>query len=238
MFADHYQGDRDPHPARWQKFLADAEANGVAVNDLGFIWDDRYDPGDDIRIVKARLDDLHGYDPVNSLRELPSLLHCCHKFSFGKRLGLFFFQQNNEVLAIMRLLGVKLSCFIGRNDGCEEGGNYGDCVNEALFFKRLIPMIPAEGMKYLTDHSNLVDPDQCAQLGVRWYFQEPGESVYAEGFRFEFVKKHTKTYSNYMSFGKVAEFKVTKSAGKESMSRNRKRERYEDDDCIIDLSGF
>lgn len=61
-----------------------------------------------------------------------------------------FFQDNNEVLARIKSSGLKLSCFIGKNDGCRKGGNY-ECVNEGAFFRKVL-RVADEKMVYITDH--------------------------------------------------------------------------------------
>lgn len=61
-----------------------------------------------------------------------------------------FFQDNNEALKQITLAGLKLSYFIGKNDGCREGGNY-ECVNEWHFLRKVL-RIADDRMVYITDH--------------------------------------------------------------------------------------
>jgi|GEM_PF-2839924 len=61
-----------------------------------------------------------------------------------------FFQDNNEAIARIKSAGLKVSCFIGKNDGCNEGGNY-ECVNEWPFLRKVL-RIAADRMVYITDH--------------------------------------------------------------------------------------
>jgi len=62
----------------------------------------------------------------------------------------FFGRENNKVLRRIQSAGLKLSCFIGKNDGCREGGNH-ECVNEWTFFRKVL-RVASDRMVYITDH--------------------------------------------------------------------------------------
>jgi hypothetical protein len=58
--------------------------------------------------------------------------------------------DNNAALRLLFTLGVKISCVLGLNDGCCEGGNY-ECSYHTGGLGRLMPIIE-EGCLWLTDH--------------------------------------------------------------------------------------
>jgi len=54
----------------------------------------------------------------------------------GDKWVFLFFQDNNEVFKRILNAGLKISCFVGVNDGCSEGGNY-ECVNELKWLEKV-----------------------------------------------------------------------------------------------------
>lgn len=72
----------------------------------------------------------------------------------GKRVCIFV-QENREVLDLLSKHAKRIDCFVGIADGCIEGGNF-ECVNDSLFFSKVIELTPPEGMEYLTDHVGLL----------------------------------------------------------------------------------
>jgi len=58
--------------------------------------------------------------------------------------------DTNRALRILKENGVKIQCFVGIRDGCNEGGNY-ECVNTNSFFGRLSPILDNK-VYYITDH--------------------------------------------------------------------------------------
>lgn len=68
-----------------------------------------------------------------------------------------YFEDNNKVLKKIQKAGLQLSCFIGLNDGCCEGGNY-ECVNESIWLKKVFQILENGGL-YITDHSKTLFPE-------------------------------------------------------------------------------
>ena len=58
--------------------------------------------------------------------------------------------DNNKALRVLKNAGVKIQCFIGMQDGCNEGGNY-ECVNTPQFFGRLSPILDNKVL-YIANH--------------------------------------------------------------------------------------
>lgn len=58
--------------------------------------------------------------------------------------------DNEYCIRLMIDAGLKISLFVGIQDGCCEGGNH-ECVNSQTFFSRLSPLI-ADECHYLTNH--------------------------------------------------------------------------------------
>jgi hypothetical protein len=73
-----------------------------------------------------------------------------------RKWGLFFFLDNNSVLKLIQQSGYKIFWFIGKNDGCREGGNY-ECVNKTEFFSKILKLMSKSGMTYITDHGTYYD---------------------------------------------------------------------------------
>jgi hypothetical protein len=71
-------------------------------------------------------------------------------FRWRGKWGFLFFQDNNEVVRRLRAAGVRLHTFVGKTDGCCEGGNY-ECVNDAPFMRKVLDLVPDE-VVYGTDH--------------------------------------------------------------------------------------
>jgi hypothetical protein len=65
-----------------------------------------------------------------------------------------FFQDNSRALARIHDAGWYISTFVGICDGCMEGGNY-SCVHDDPFLSNVLAAA-ADGMDYLTDHSDLL----------------------------------------------------------------------------------
>jgi len=58
--------------------------------------------------------------------------------------------DNEYCIRLMIDAGLKISLFVGIQDGCCEGGNH-ECINSQTFFSRLSPLI-ADECHYLTNH--------------------------------------------------------------------------------------
>ena len=83
-------------------------------------------------------------------------------FRVGSKWGFLFFQDNNEVFRRITDAGFKISCFVGVNDGCREGGNY-ECVNDIIWLKKVLKQFQNNGL-YITDHSPVVyDPPKSLE---------------------------------------------------------------------------
>jgi hypothetical protein len=78
-------------------------------------------------------------------------------FRIQEKIGFLFFQDNNDVLRRIQDSGNRISCFVGVNDGCGEGGNY-ECVNESTWLEKVFRMYPEKGGMYITDHSPFLYP--------------------------------------------------------------------------------
>lgn len=85
----------------------------------------------------------------------------------GKRTWLLF-ADNNRALARVREAGLRVSHFVGICDGCCEGGNL-ECVHERPFLRGLMP-VAADGMRYITDHSEPLE-DRHRNRHGRYGFQ-------------------------------------------------------------------
>lgn len=71
---------------------------------------------------------------------------------YGRKWVFLFFQDNNEVFKRIVDAGLSISCFVGVNDGCAEGGNY-ECVNKPPWLKKVFAAMKKEGGLYVTDHA-------------------------------------------------------------------------------------
>lgn len=84
----------------------------------------------------------------------------------GDKWVFLFFQDNNDVFERIKKADLKISCFVGVNDGCREGGNY-ECVNSSKWMRKVFDILSDDGGKYITDHSSLAYPDGSAYLTAR-----------------------------------------------------------------------
>lgn len=75
-------------------------------------------------------------------------------FRLGRKFVFLFFQDNNQALARIHDAGLKITTFVGVCDGCMEGGNY-ECVHDDPFLAKVLATA-ADGMEYITDHSQLL----------------------------------------------------------------------------------
>src|SRR5262249_20304609 len=66
-----------------------------------------------------------------------------------------FFNDNNDVLELIRRSACRIDCFIGIRDGCSDDGNY-ECVIKRSFFSNTLTLMPETGMDYITDHPELM----------------------------------------------------------------------------------
>lgn len=65
--------------------------------------------------------------------------------------------DNNIAREIMEDIGLRISCFVGVNDGCGEGGNY-ECVNDPKWLLKVFRLFdPKKGGRYITDHSKALE---------------------------------------------------------------------------------
>jgi hypothetical protein len=111
----------------------------------------------------------------------------------GYKWVFLFFQDNNEVFERIREAGFKISCFVGVNDGCREGGNY-ECVNSPRWIEKVFTLFPEEGGLYITDHSPILNV-----LNVYPYSYDP---IYREPYYPEFIFKNwrlKRIHSVYLS---------------------------------------
>ena len=63
---------------------------------------------------------------------------------------IYLLLDNNCVLKALEILGAKLCCFIGKNDGCRSWANY-ECVNNKRWLSRIAKLM-VDGGLYITDH--------------------------------------------------------------------------------------
>lgn len=75
-------------------------------------------------------------------------------FRLQDKFMFLFFQDNNQALARIHDAGWQISTFVGICDGCCEGGNY-ECIHDDPFLSKVLATA-ADGMEYITDHSNLL----------------------------------------------------------------------------------
>jgi hypothetical protein len=88
-------------------------------------------------------------------REPRIVIHLARKdmiyFSLGKKQVILLLWDNNIALALLKSMGVIISCFVGVNDGCQEGGNY-ECVNSEYWLRRVFDLMHEDGLLYISDH--------------------------------------------------------------------------------------
>ena len=110
---------------------------------------------------------------VQKLRLSGQGLRVLERFENGALLGklgnqdqfvFIFFQDNNSVLHRLLETKMNLSCFVGVNDGCCEGGNY-ECVNERKWLNKVFELFGSEVGHYVTDHSSFLKPETAAKIG-------------------------------------------------------------------------
>lgn len=102
-------------------------------------------------------------------------------YRIGYKWIFLFFQDNNEVFERIRNAGLKISCFVGVNDGCCEGGNY-ECVNDQKWLKKVFALFPEEGGIYITDHSPI--------LNVLNVYPHNSDPINKEPYYLEFIFKN------------------------------------------------
>lgn len=82
-----------------------------------------------------------------------------------------FFQDNNQALARIHHAGWQISTFVGICDGCAEGGNY-ECVHDDPFLSKILATA-ANGMEYITDHSELLATGHAWNPNFRHHVTHP-----------------------------------------------------------------
>jgi hypothetical protein len=75
-------------------------------------------------------------------------------FRLGEKRGFYFKMDNRAVFDILSASRLRLTHFVGLNDGCCEGGNDA-CVHDEPFLGRLLART-ASPLCYITDHSLLL----------------------------------------------------------------------------------
>jgi hypothetical protein len=134
-------------------------------------------------------------------------------FKFGDKWGFLFVQDNNEVLESIWTSGNTISCFLGFNDGCCEGGNY-ECVNEPKFFERVLSAAEPSGMKYLTDHTSILKKESLYPDNDSYNQRAPG--LYEEFIWNDKYFKCMAIYTEFMGQGaflsdKIVEYQVVQN---------------------------
>lgn len=117
-----------------------------------FIFADYYPPNADER--RAFFKELRNSEPRVTLYRSTVRTRI---FRVGDKWGFLFFQDNKEVFKRISNAGLKISCFVGVNDGCGEGGNY-ECVNDLNWLEKVFASFPKGRGKYITDHSRYLYP--------------------------------------------------------------------------------
>lgn len=72
-------------------------------------------------------------------------------FKISDKIGYFCSVDNNNVLKAIEKCSLKISCLVGVNDGCCEGGN-GECINRNNWLCLAFNLFPDKGGMYITDH--------------------------------------------------------------------------------------
>ena len=107
--------------------------------------------------------------------------------------------DNERTLRLLIDAGIKISCFVGIQDGCVDGGNH-ECVNSFTFFSRLSPILPETSL-YITNHYFTKGSPLKRKIPFSFLRQKPGAlsfnplllSDYCEGLDEIFVFKVKKT---------------------------------------------
>lgn len=84
-------------------------------------------------------------------------------FRLGEKWGFFARMDNRMVLDGLRALELKISHFVGMNDGCCEGGNDA-CVHEEPFLSGMLA-VARSPLTYITDHSLLLKRQPWSRYG-------------------------------------------------------------------------
>jgi hypothetical protein len=84
-------------------------------------------------------------------------------FRLGEKRGFYFRMDNRAVFDILRVTRLRLTHFVGLNDGCCEGGNDA-CVHDEPFLGRLLARA-ASPLCYITDHSLLLKRQPWSPYG-------------------------------------------------------------------------
>lgn len=108
--------------------------------------------------------------------------------------------DNNELLGLFLVRGIRISAIVIICDGCVEGGNY-ECVAGDGFFGRLMPVM-AEKFDFFCDHQ-AITLEPFIPIDVPAHFDEFETPNYLEPF-----KKHSDPLNNVKSFH-VTTFSVT-----------------------------
>ncbi len=99
-------------------------------------------------------------------------------FEYNSKPGILFFWDNNLTLAFLRHFRAKIACFVGKNDGCNEGGNY-ECINTERWIKQIAEMSSRNGFTYITDHFNGYDIGEQREPSIEGY---TAEELYYQGW--------------------------------------------------------
>lgn len=146
-------------------------------------------------------------------------------FKYGVKIGFVLFEDNNIAIRKIKNSGRTISAFVGKCDGCLEGGNY-ECVNESPFLDKVMNLMDEEGMMYVTTHSSLLYPRKMNNLlyiaprpyqelilgGVSyktqdgawdgWYERDSNGRHLFGGKKSFIIKRHTPTVHKYQ-IGKI-----------------------------------
>jgi hypothetical protein len=116
----------------------------------------------------------------------------------GAKWIFLFFQDNNEVFERIINAGLKISCFIGVNDGCNEGGNY-ECVNDLKWLKKVLKSFPNDGGIYITDHSSILYPINMLPLCYKRRSKPYSEFIF-ENWYMEQITLEEKLIDDFFAF--------------------------------------
>ena len=171
IFAD-YSGYTNKNLTDWNyRWKRDADGNGIPDRRRATKTTDQKSRNE--RTKKHILRKILNRHPSSKLLEEAS---SHFTFEFRNKLGIYFFEENNVVLARIIEAGLPLHYFVGLADGCGEGGNW-DCVHSRRWLDRILPLLAGNSGQYVFDHSEVI-PRGDLEREFRYWPDEPNDVGY------------------------------------------------------------
>ena len=171
IFAD-YGGNPHKNFTDWDyRWKRDADGNGIPDRRRVTKTADRKSRNE--RTKKHRLRKILKTHPSSKLLKETSSHFI---FGFRNKLGIYFFEENNNVLARIIEAGLVLHYFVGLGDGCGEGGNW-ECVHSRRWLDRVLPLLAGNNGHYVFDHSEVI-PKGDPEREFRYWIDELSDPGY------------------------------------------------------------